>query len=326
MARHSSKSAALLIIKLCQSTVVGSLLLFRKNIRRTLTGVLPLFLALLACGPTGQVVESTVVAVSEARTIKVAEFSGTTLVNEREAELVRLIFSLNDQAQYDQALEILNPMLEENPEDIVALILRARTYSNAGEGELALADAQAGLALEPDNPNLLAAQGGAYFVLNNFDSALESLNRALEIDPDYAVALNNRGIVFYAQGMYEAAVEDYTLALENNPDDANIYLLNRGVAHFELGNSPSRAIEDLSAVIEMTPEDIRAYFNRGNVYFSIQDYQAAIDDYTAGIDINAEGLPDLYYNRGVAYSQINENALAQADWATYTELTGEPAP
>ncbi len=293
-------------------------------IKYNIPSFFPLVVVMLAtaigCG------SQTLAVTSEARTIKVAEFAGSTFVTAEEAELVAEVFALNDELQFDQALEILNPILEEDPDNIVALILRARTYSNAGEGELALADAEVGLAIEPDNPNLLAAQGGALFVLEDNEAALIALNRALEIAPSYHVALNNRGIVYYSQGLYEKAIADYTAALEANPDDANIYLLNRGTAHYELGNSPSKAIADYTDAIETRPNDVSAYFNRGNVYMGIEDYNAAVEDYTIAIEINPDDEPNFYYNRGVAYSQLGETELAQQDWAIYTEMTGNPAP
>jgi len=304
---------------------------------------LTLIFAAIACGPLSSAVEEVEPPISPTESSKpaaeptvaqepaspggastsraVREFSVKTTLTDADLSLADEIFDLIDQAKWDEALAILNPLIKSDPENVTAYTLRARVYNNSRQPDLGLADADRGLELEPGDPNLMAQKGGSLFLLNRYDEALEILSAALEIDPNYAVALNNRGLVHYGSGNYDQAVADYTAALENNPVDANIYLGNRGVAHLELANDYDAAIEDLTGALESSPNDIAALFNRGNAYINKGEYQKAIDDYTAAIEINPEGIPDAYFNRAVAYEQIGNNDAAAADRAEYARLT-----
>ena len=64
----------------------------------------------------------------------------------------------------------------------------------------------------------------------------------------------------------------------------------------------NQAIEFLNKAIELNPNYIQAYFNRGETYSKIKDYDKAINDYTKVLKLN----PDhnrANYLRGLIYSE-----------------------
>jgi len=102
---------------------------------------------------------------------------------------------------------------------IVLLVNRGITYMRRREGELALADLDAVLALEPNHPEALLNKGATLLSLNRPGPAVIALTAALSygVNTPYK-AYYNRGAAREALGDARGAYEDYTTALEINPN------------------------------------------------------------------------------------------------------------
>ncbi len=77
-------------------------------------------------------------------------------------------------------------------------------------------------------------------------------------------------------------------------------------------------------VLEQFPENSWvAYINRATYYFNVEkDYQKAIADYSSAIKIRSK-RKSFYYNRGLAYEQINETDKAINDYSKAIQLDSE---
>ena len=94
-----------------------------------------------------------------------------------------------------------------------------------------------------------------------------------------------------AQRLYEAAIADSDKAIEINPENIDAYN-NRGSARFRLGAAASA---------------------RGELEEAQGLYKAAIEDHTRAIQINPENA-DTYYKRGLVkckLGDIKSNRLTQ---------------
>jgi hypothetical protein len=112
-------------------------------------------------------------------------------------------------------------------------------------------------------------RGVVYYVLGNYDQAIEDYNRAIEIKPGYAVAYNNRGNAYGSLGNYRQAIEDYNRAIEFKPGYAVAYN-NRGVAYNNLGQY-QQALEDFNRAIRINPAYFKAYNNVADLYLQSGD-------------------------------------------------------
>ncbi len=54
------------------------------------------------------------------------------------------------------------------------------------------------------------------------------------------------------------------------------------------------------------PNDVQAYYNRGNVRDELGDKQGAIADYNHGLNINPN-FPQAYKGRGLTRSELRDN-------------------
>ena len=107
---------------------------------------------------------------------------------------------------------------------------------------------------------------------------------------------------------YETIAEHLLAGL--NPADADAYY-NRGDAYSEIGEY-EKAVADYNKAIQVDPNDADAYYNRGCTYGEMGEYDKAIADFNKAIEL-APNDADAYYNRGCAYSEKGEAPEAVND-------------
>ena len=117
----------------------------------------------------------------------------------------------------------------------------------------------------------------------------------------------NHGVVSYGQGKLSQAISDYTKAIELNPNYVGAYC-NRGSSYDDQGNY-TQAISDFNKAIEINPKFALFYLNRGLAYGKQSNFTQAISDFTQAIEINPN-LVVAYGDRGAAY--LNQGNLSQA--------------
>ncbi len=66
-----------------------------------------------------------------------------------------------------------------------------------------------------------------------------------------------------------------------------------------------KKIEALKKQIEINPNDYEAYYNMGNAYFYLKEYDNASTAYQKAIEINPKDA-ELYYSTGLAYDKLKE--------------------
>lgn len=90
-------------------------------------------------------------------------------------------------------------------------------HRNQENYEAALREADAGLALDPGNADLMEEKGGVYYMLDDPLSAREWLDKALTINPRLASTLYLRGMVRAELGDPEGAAADHAAAIAIDP-------------------------------------------------------------------------------------------------------------
>ena len=82
-------------------------------------------------------------------------------------------------------------------------------------------------------------------------------------------------------------------------------------------NDYEGAIKLYNEAIELNPNFIEAYNNRGDAYYCLEQSELAIQDFSKAIELN---YLSAYYLRGECYQALGDEAKAQADFAKYEEL------
>ncbi len=123
-------------------------------------------------------------------------------------------------------------------------------------------------------------------------------------------------------GQSNKAIEAYSHAIELTPNNVIAYY-NRGIAYGDKGEH-DHAISDYSKAIDLQPDYTDAYYNRGNTYSDKGVYNRAITDYNKAIELNPNDAM-AYCNRGIAYHNNGEVDRAIADYNKAIELNPELA-
>jgi len=94
------------------------------------------------------------------------------------------------------------------------------SIARKGQYDLALADLNEVIRLNPKDATAWNNRGFVYNNMGNYDGALADLDEAIRLNPNHALAHKNRGITYEKKGDLENALVEYNLSLTlypNNP-------------------------------------------------------------------------------------------------------------
>lgn len=110
----------------------------------------------------------------------------------------------------------------------------------------------AGLALRPDDPDLLTALGQIHVDRDDSAAAMIAFDRAIEVDPGMVQARMARAALAFRFDDHERALADLGTVIERSPDDAETARFSRALVLQELGRW-EEAQKDLTVVAEPLP-------------------------------------------------------------------------
>jgi len=94
---------------------------------------------------------------------------------------------------------------------------RGSMYQSQGDNDLAIADYDEILRLEPKADYTLYSRGIAYRDKGNLEQAIADLTEALGINPKYSPAYHERGVAYRMKGDREHAIADFREAIRLDP-------------------------------------------------------------------------------------------------------------
>ena len=200
--------------------------------------------------------------------------------------------------------------------------LRGNACSDLGLYDLAIANYDKAIQLEPNDAHIYNNRGNAKGNLGQHLAAISDYDKAIQLKPDYAKAYNNRGVEKGKLGQYFAAISDFDKAIQLKPDDALAYY-NRGFAKVNLGQHFA-AISDYDKAIQLKPDYTNAYYNRGVEKAALGQHFAAISDYDKAIQLKPDDA-DAYYNRANAKVNLGQHFAAISDYDKAIQLKPDDA-
>ena len=202
--------------------------------------------------------------------------------------------------------------LKDQPQaQAAALVNRGATYWYIDKTDLALADFDRAIALDPNNARAFRERSNAYRSIGQLDKALIDANKAVRARSQRCAAFDYRANVFNNNGQYDRAIADYNEALRLKPDDAQTYM-DRGVAYY-FKKDYQAAIGDYDQAIKLDPKKSRAYTNRGAAYKKLGRTDQAIADESEAIKLDPLE-PEYFDNRGLSYAENGDYDRAIADY------------
>jgi len=120
--------------------------------------------------------------------------------------------------RYDDAITSFNQAITLNSEnDEGTLYNRGRCYSEMQKYDLALADFDRCLQLDPDWAWAFAARGEAYLRMGRLDQAITDCRMAIQYQPEYIAGYYTRGLAYQEKGDTKRARADFETVVQLSP-------------------------------------------------------------------------------------------------------------
>ena len=175
--------------------------------------------------------------------------------------------------------------------------------------------------------NGLNNQGYEALEQGNYEQAKKLLWQAIAIDSSVAAYYENLALACQRSNDQAGLLKCYATAKKHITDNPQIFYYSGDV--LQNAKRYKEAIRDYDRAIALSQEDEPPllhlyYFNRGNSYLKLKQFQQAVDNYDQALEILPQHAPS-YANRGMARYNLKNRDGACADWQSAYDNGYEPA-
>ncbi len=188
--------------------------------------------------------------------------------------------------------------------DLESLCKEGRRCFREGKYQQAISFFENALKLDLDRVEVHDGLATSFFVMKQYDRAVEHFSRASQLRPMDPKPLINWGAVLNRQGEFQKAADVLKKALTRDGKAVEGYY-NLGIAYRGL-NQMAMAVNSYKEALKINPRMLDAMQNLGNVYLEMGNAKGAVDQYKKALEIN----PD--FERAQRGLQRAEEALATA--------------
>ncbi|MFR9165537.1 MAG: tetratricopeptide repeat protein [Dysgonomonas sp.] len=188
------------------------------------------------------------------------------------------------------------------------------------------------IAENQNNADLYFARGLDYMLVQNIPSAIEDFSEATKTDSKFTLAYFNLAVMYTKQLEMKNYTPEYTdissgsnILTETAKKDDSLLGIPAGSSSTNDLDANKRLteyyliLENYSKVIELDPDFVYAYYNRGEIRAMQRDYRAAVLDYNEAIRREPE-FAEAYFNRGLNRLQLGEKEKGLDDLRKAGEL------
>ena len=225
--------------------------------------------------------------------------------------------ALMDLGHPDEAVKDFDRAIALSPNYGAAHNNRGNAHAALGQYEPAFQDYRKAVELMPQSAVPFNGRGKAHEELKRYHAAVRDLTRAITLNPKYAAAYHNRADAYLVIGMYKEAADDATQAINLLPPDTpDPDLLLLRARAYSGDKKYNQAVDDLNKLIELKPDLIEAYVERGMVFTQVRRFDDAIGDLTRAIEIDPKNVK-AYAMRAEArlQAEANDDALSDVNQA-----------
>ena len=174
-----------------------------------------------------------------------------------------------------------------------------------------------------------ANRADAYRLKGQTDLAIADYDQAIQLEPHRSINHHNRGLAYQDKGDLDRAIANYSQAISQwhlrKNSSKGEYLSHRADAYKQKGDL-TLAMADYNAAIKVSSHDSDIYYNRGLLFKAMNEPDRAIADFTRAIaefDPAEHTLADkreYFAERAETYKAKGESKLARADFAQVSAI------
>lgn len=232
-------------------------------------------------------------------------------------------YELLKKKKYSDAKVLLNTIIEKDPVNAEAYMLRGNINSAQEKYEPALADFEKALEIKPEYLEAIYGKALTLFFKDEIKEASDLIDDALKSHPDYASLYYCRGLIQNTREKYAKAIDDFNKAFDLEISNKFDLFLNRGVSYLNLAEYDN-AREDLNKAIEMEPYNASAYHSRGRVLYELKEYENAVSDFQRSLELNPKNEV-AFFNLGMAFYRMGKKTEACKNFHTSCSMKYENA-
>ncbi|NVN88279.1 MAG: tetratricopeptide repeat protein [Rhodopseudomonas sp.] len=170
--------------------------------------------------------------------------------------------------------------------------------------------------------DLYNQRGGEYYEKGQYELAFADFDEAIRLDPSSSLAYMNRGFTNWATKHYDRAIADFSEDIRLGSKRNDQGYINRGNVYAEIGDR-DHALADFGAAIQIHPEEAATYILRGDVLRQAGRRDEAMADYNKALTLKSDDR-----TRQAAQARLAELAnkpAADDDAKKCHDLTGDAA-
>ena len=233
------------------------------------------------------------------------------------------------------ALDSLNALIIDDPNDLDVLESRARLYLGARNLAYAQADINAVLASDSSRVGALEILGDLGFASNKTRESRDAWKKCMRLDPDYVPCRLKMAQLYHVVTEFEKSAELVDIVLNLEPQNPEAHFLKGllmrdavgdtaralqwfqkaidiapdyveaidmcGVLYSAMGNPI--AIAYFNRLVELDPENKLSFYNRGMFYLGQQDWNGALEDFTTCTKLDPADI-ESFFNLGYIHLQL----------------------
>jgi tetratricopeptide (TPR) repeat protein len=202
-----------------------------------------------------------------------------------------------ERGNIDQSLRDIQQALKLNPENPDLFVLLADIYLILGQVENSIMSLKKAAKLEPDNIIPALKLSEMYHMMEQIDIALRYADEAIAIDRQNAEGYYMKAVALLAKGDTVNALNNFRIS--NNYDSLN-YMTNMQLGATYTAMNDTVAEEYFIKALKIAPGDERALFYLAMHYQDNRQFENSIDTYQQVIELYPENKR-AFYNMGYVY-------------------------
>ncbi len=223
--------------------------------------------------------------------------------------LVDAYFSQNSTRMAKELLEIMEKKFPDNTPTLLKL---SEMFFLVRQYQKAIDYTNKALKIDENLAKAYYLKGSIYRESGDTSKAISSLETATEQDNKFEDAFYDLGVI-YAARKNPIAFEYYDNTLKINPSNPNARYARAKLLQ-DL-NKIDEAIKEYENIISKDQNCYNCYYNLGAIYLEVKkDNKKALEKFTKAIELNPN-YTEAYFARGFTYSKLKDKENAKADYS-----------
>ena len=214
-----------------------------------------------------------------------------------------LIISLFSNGKVQEALDQIDPLIKDNPNDAVLFNIRGACYAHIGEPIMAIKQYEKAIEMDSNYSEAYNNLGITLQELDEPEKALENFEKAFSLKPEKIEIINIISNILEQINTPRISIDYYEKLLKSMPDLSALHF-NLGIAYQELNNT-EEAINSYKKTLEIEPEFVNAHLNLGLIFESSDQPNEALKHFEKAVEIEPDD-PNLLNNLAISLKSLGQ--------------------